>query len=262
MRLDVAVLNPAGNITLIVTTPVEKTSYAAVAAALLKIPDLGGEQVGFLEQPRYGGMLRLEMMGGEFCGNALRSAGFYYALKQGIRGNSVIATEISGSTRPLNVKVDMDNGTAKAEMPLPVFVRDVTLNECAVKAVVFEGIVHFVVLLPEPDQEIIKAAVNYALGRFDAGAIGVIFLDRAKMYIRPAVYVHDTGSLIYEKSCASGSAAVSYVYAQDLPRGEYCFEVRQPGGIIEVGLSKGNGGLEKLAIGGKVSLDLETTVVL
>lgn len=262
MKLNVAVLNPAGNITLIVTTPVDKTSYAAVAARLLEIPCLGGEQVGFLQQPKHGGMIRLDMMGGEFCGNALRCAGYFYALKQGIHGRTVVPTEISGSNWPLNVEVDMEERTAKAEMPLPISVQDITLKGCAVKVVSFEGIIHFVVHLPEPDQELIEAAVDHALGNCDAAAVGVMFFDGGSMSMRPAVYVHDTGSLIYEKSCASGSAAVALVCAVDLPVGNYRFDVRQPGGIIEVELSKQVGGFEKLTIGGRVSMDLETTIHL
>ena len=80
MKLDMAVLNPAGNITLIVTTAVDKAAYADIAGKLLNMPELRGEQVGFLTQPKHGGAIRLEMMGGEFCGNALRSTGYYYAV--------------------------------------------------------------------------------------------------------------------------------------------------------------------------------------
>lgn len=260
MKLNVAVLNPAGNITLIVTTPVDKPRYAGIAGRLLNMPGLGGEQVGFLEQPRNGGMVRLEMMGGEFCGNALRGAGYYYALRKGIHERAVIPTEISGSNWPLEVEVNIAESTAKAEMPLPISVREITLKGYAVKTVLYEGIVHFIVPLPEPDEELIKAAVAYSIGSLDAGAVGVMFFDRDSMSILPAVYVHDTGSLIYEKSCGSGSAAVSYVSALDLPDGQYCLDVRQPGGIIVVELSKQVGRIEKLTIGGKVSIDLETTI--
>lgn len=262
MKINVAVLNPAGNITLIVTTPVDKPRYADIAGRLLKMPDLHGEQVGFLAPPMHGGMIRLEMMGGEFCGNALRCAGYYHAVRNGIHGCVVVPSEISGSAVPLDVEADLDQNSARAAMPLPLDIRDITVNGHAVKTVVFEGIVHFIADLSSPDEAFIKAAVDYAVGSLGAEAAGIMFLDKASMFIRPVVYVHDTGSLVYESSCASGSAATSLVCALDLPDGEYCFNVRQPGGVIETGISKRGGRFKKLTIGGKVSVDQERMVEL
>ena len=70
----VAVLDPAGNVTAIVCSDVPAAERARVAAQILRLPELGIEQVAFLTAPRSGGEIRLEMMGGEFCGNALRCA--------------------------------------------------------------------------------------------------------------------------------------------------------------------------------------------
>ena len=65
----VAVLDPAGNVTAIVCSDVPAAERARVAAQILRLPELGIEQVAFLTAPRSGGEIRLEMMGGEFCGN-------------------------------------------------------------------------------------------------------------------------------------------------------------------------------------------------
>lgn len=286
MKLNVATLDPAGNITLIVTTPVDKAAYADIAGKLLDMPELRGEQVGFLTRPKLGGTVRLEMMGGEFCGNALRSTGYYYAVKNGIQGNTVVSTEISGSEKPLGVLVDTDHNTAKAEVPLPLSIDSITANGREVRAVVFEGIIHFIVDIPEKegvpdmtakeglhgmpvsdglpgiDEAFIQAAVDYAVRSFGAEAAGVIFLDRTSMFIRPVVYVHGTGSLVHESSCASGSTAAALVLASDLPDGEYAFDIRQPGGIIEVGVTKSGGVFAELSIGGRVTIDEERSVEL
>lgn len=64
----VAVLDPAGNVTAIVCSDVPAAERARVAAQILRLPELGIEQVAFLTAPRSGGEIRLEMMGGEFCG--------------------------------------------------------------------------------------------------------------------------------------------------------------------------------------------------
>ena len=109
----------------------------------------------------------------------------------------------------------------------------------------------------KPDDTLIKEAVDYAVGSLEAEAAGVMFFDRASMFIRPVVYVHGTGSLVYENSCASGSAATAAACAVDLPDGEYHFDIRQPGGAIEAGVTKSGGGFTRLTIGGKVSIDQE-----
>ena len=93
----VAVLDPAGNVTAIVCSDVPAAERARVAAQILRLPELGIEQVAFLTAPRSGGEIRLEMMGGEFCGNALRCAGFYQALRNGAQGKSCVFAEISGA---------------------------------------------------------------------------------------------------------------------------------------------------------------------
>jgi len=268
MKLNVAVLNPAGNITLLVTTPVNREDYAKIAGKLLDMTELRGEQVGFLTEPKQGGMVRLEMMGGEFCGNALRSVGYYHAVKSGAQRRTVIAAEISGCGNPLDVEVDLDNNTAKSQMPLPVSINTVTVNGSETKVVVFEGIVHFIAEspmsggLPAIDEAFLEAAVEHAIDRLGAEAAGVMFFDRASGFIRPVVYVCATDSLVYENSCASGSTASALVMASDLPDGEYKINVQQPGGTIEVGITKSGGGFESLTIGGMVSIDGEVSVEL
>ncbi len=90
----------------------------------------------------------------------------------------------------------------------------------------------------------------------------MMFFDRASGFIRPVVFVRATDSLVYENSCASGSTATALAMASDLPDGEYGIDVRQPGGSIEVGVTKSGGSFERLTIGGRVSIDGEITVEL
>ena len=63
---EVAVLDPAGNVTAIVLSDVLAAERARIAAQLLRLPELRIEQAAFLTAPRCGGEIRLEMMGGEF----------------------------------------------------------------------------------------------------------------------------------------------------------------------------------------------------
>ena len=116
----VAVLDPAGNVTAIVCSDVPAAERARVAAQILRLPELGIEQVAFLTEPRSGGEIRLEMMGGEFCGNALRCAGFYQALRNGAQGKSCVFAEISGADGVQPVMADTAEGTASTVMPAAV----------------------------------------------------------------------------------------------------------------------------------------------
>ena len=119
----VAVLDPAGNVTAIVCSDVPAAERARVAAQILRLPELGIEQVAFLTAPRSGSEIRLEMMGGEFCGNALRCAGFYQALRNGAQGKSCVFAEISGADGVQPVMADTAEGTASTVMPLPLSVQ-------------------------------------------------------------------------------------------------------------------------------------------
>ena len=94
----VAVLDPAGNVTAIVCSDVPAAERARVAAQILRLPELGIEQVAFLTEPRSGGEIRLEMMGGEFCGNALRCAGFIRRCATASRGKAASLPRSAGRT--------------------------------------------------------------------------------------------------------------------------------------------------------------------
>ena len=119
-ELRVVRADPAGNITLFVLTPVEKAECAAVAAKLLAIEALKAEQVGFIFPNGH-----MEMEAGEFCGNASRAYGYLLAKQQGLTGRHTMHLSVSGCDHPVAVTVDMDAGTASAEMPLPKLVEQV-----------------------------------------------------------------------------------------------------------------------------------------
>lgn len=73
MTIDYLVADPSGNTTILVLTPVAKAQHSSLAAQLLALPGIEAEQVGYVSREA-GKPLRVDMMGGEFCGNASRSA--------------------------------------------------------------------------------------------------------------------------------------------------------------------------------------------
>jgi diaminopimelate epimerase len=91
-------------------------------------------------------------------------------------------------------------------------------------------------------------------------ALGVMFYDSQKQFICPAVYVAATDSLVFESSCGSGSAALAAWKAAELHDGEYRYDAAQPGGIIEVRVSKRAGEISGITIGGPVGLSTRMRV--
>ncbi len=255
----VAVLDPAGNVTAIVCSDVPAAERARVAAQILRLPELGIEQVAFLTAPRSGGEIRLEMMGGEFCGNALRCAGFYQALRNGEQGKSCVLAEISGADGVQPVMADTAEGTASTVMPLPLSVQPAGWADVQATRVTFAGITHFVIDCAQPDETLVQRAIAAAP---EASAVGAIFLDRAHGSIKPVVFVRETASCVAENSCASGSVATAVVLTADFADGITEIGIGQPGGTLEVGVQRADGAATGLSIGGAVRLTQTLTVTL
>ena len=256
MKLTFQRLDPAGNITLLVMTPVPKEDYQTIAARLLAIPELDAEQVGFLVPPRQDGVIRLEMMGGEFCGNALRCAGLYYAASQGFRRSRTFPVEISGYDAPLPVQVNPLTGQVTAEMPLPKEILPCELFGQPAKAVRIPGILHTISQVEtQPPEEEVRQALRKLTETYDVPAAGIMFWQFRKRTMKPAVYVRDTDSLYYERSCASGSTAVAAWSALNARKdGQHKLDIRQPGGVISTTAAVQNGKLQRITIGGKIDL--------
>lgn len=255
----VVVLDPAGNVTAIVCSDVPAAERARVAAQILRLPELGIEQVAFLTEPRSGGEIRLEMMGGEFCGNALRCAGFYQALRNGAQGKSCVFAEISGADGVQPVMADTAEGTASTVMPLPLSVQSAGWADVQAARVTFAGITHFVIDCAQPDETLVQRAIAAAP---EASAVGAIFLDRAHGSIKPVVFVRETASCVAENSCASGSVATAVVLTADFADGITEIGIGQPGGTLEVGVQRTDGAVTGLSIGGAVRLTQTLTVTL
>lgn len=115
--------SPGGNTTILVTDPVPVQLRAAVAAELMGEHHVHAEQVGFVSLA--GTRPRIDMMGGEFCGNACRSLAALLALKRvlvaGPGGLMSGEIESSGVEGPLPVRVVLTarGPDAAVRMPLP-----------------------------------------------------------------------------------------------------------------------------------------------
>ena len=254
MKLRVVRADPAGNITLFVLSGVSRAERAAAAAKRMAIPALAAQQVGFVCPPREGGDGRFEMMGGEFCGNAVRAFGMLTARERGISGHARVMVETSGCDGAVAVDVDTAAGTARAEMPLPRFARAVEGADVRGTLVHLGGIAHLVVERA-PDAALFGAA-EALLGRegeLDGlDAYGVIFLHGGRL--TPLVKVVATDTLIWEGSCGSGALAAAIAESAGVRDGVFARDYVQPAGTIRAEVEKKGGAAASAHIGGAVAI--------
>lgn len=252
MKLNILRADPAGNITLFVLDPVERKQRADMAAKLMAIPELGAEQVGFLCPPQEGGGGRMEMMGGEFCGNATRAFGMLLSRQQG--GPAQVQVETSGCSHIVTVDVDLAAGTARAEMPLPQWADQRTVAGQEGTLVYLGGIAHLVAEGISPSQDFFDQAEPLFQTIPGLDAYGVIFLDREQQRMTPLVKVPATNTLVWEGSCGSGSLAAAVAQSMNGPDGTFARDYIQPAGVVRATVVRKDGRVVAAYIGGPVTL--------
>lgn len=259
------VANPAGNITIFVTTEVSREFYQETAARLLALKEHNAEQVGFIKADG-----SMEMCGLEFCGNASRSFALYKAKKQGIKGEATVTVSVSGSSTPLEVFVNTDTDYTKIEMPKPLSIKewheepaDDASGEAREGVLVdLGGIMHLVLWNVEGTQEIFDRYKEMICERFDPPAMGVMFYETETGRLTPVVYVRDVDTTYFEGSCGSGSTAVGIALSCGYAEGEYGYKLIQPAGDITCTVLKKDGSVEKVFIEGPVELGKPLTLEL
>lgn len=255
MELDYTIWDPTKNITLLVSTPVPRGEQPAVAAKLMAArPQV--EQVGCLEAASLpGAVLRLQMMGGEFCGNASMSAAAYAARRDGLTAPDVLL-EVSGYSGLLRCRLDRrsDGLWGTVSMPLPERIAAAELPGVGdVPTVVFNGITHCIVPSGAVTREAAEAAVRPLCAVLETDACGILLYDEPAAAFAPLVFVRSTGTAVWESGCGSGTAAVGAYLAFRANASETA-SLRQPGGTIAVSAEWTNGSVSALTITGHVAL--------
>ena len=253
MKLRVVRADPAGNITLFVLSGVARPERVAAAEKLMAVPALAAEQVGFVCPAKEGGDGRFEMMGGEFCGNATRAFGMLIARERGVLGRARVTVE-AGGCGVVAVDVDAAAGTARAEMPLPRFMRAAGDADVRGTLVHLGGIAHLVVERA-PDAALFGAA-EALLAREGAlaglGAYGVVFLHGGRL--TPLVKVVATDTLTWEGSCGSGALAAALAGGMSVRRGVFARDYVQPAGTIRAEVKRRGGEAASAHFGGAVTI--------
>ena len=246
-------LDPTGNITCLVLDPVTEAERPRVTAALMD----RCEQVGYLEAPTIPGVrARLRMMGGEFCGNASMAAAAWIADRDGAPdGRREIALEVSGAEGPVACAVARaadGSWEGTVEMPLPLEIRECEILGIPLTAVFLPGMVHLIRegrLEPAEAERLLLEAGK----RFREPAAGLIQWLEEQETLIPLVWVRESGTLVWETACGSGTEAAACVMSEREGR-SLRTAAAQPGGILRAEVRRRGGRIAKVLLCGSVRM--------
>jgi len=242
--LRYSILDPTGNITAIVESPVEIDRQPSTAAAIMRRhPEV--EQVGFLRPGSGEELPELRMAGGEFCGNASMSAA---ALLASQNGKTAMRLRVSGAAEPVSLclRTEGENAyLAEIVMPPALGISETAFAFGSLRGTLplvrMEGISHLVIerdsaffVLSENRPEAEKAVRAFCKALAVDG-LGLMFLEGegSDRKLTPLVYVPGSGTCFWENSCASGSAAAGMCLASRA-RAALELALREPGGTLWV----------------------------
>ena len=246
------IYKPGGNNTALVETMVTDPVLKKTVNDLIMAKNPTVEQVGFIDREQ----LRLEMAGGEFCGNATRCAAFTFLKK---KAGSVLI-KASGVRNKLQAGVDL-KGNVWAQMPIYSDISKIGFVD-GLYIVPLQGITQ-VVVYRQAKFSSERAAKTQAvkilrLLNLDVSqkASGVMFVTRKNnLAIEPVVWVRSIKTLFYETACASGTTAVALVEALKNKSSLTNIPIIQPSGEeITVSVSLKNGKFSKARICGQIKL--------
>ena len=256
MNLSYLLLDPTGNITLLVETPVPADLQPAAARQLMA-REPGAEQVGFVSLSDEGPFLR--MAGGEFCGNAALASAAWYLLRTG-RSAGTVNVRVSGTEEPVPVSIDSLAGgrwRGTVAMPRPLSAdREIFPDDRSLPVIRFPGIAH-VILEETMDRKAAEALAPQWCAHLGTEALGLMFLDRTRETLRPLVYVPAADTLFWESSCASGTTAVGAFLALKAG-GPVDLALSEPGGTLSIAAEPSG----RLLLSGYVQLLRSRTAVI
>ena len=245
----VNIFDPTGNVTALVEGCAPGARQACAAAVMERFPAV--EQVGFVSFPPETESAELRMAGGEFCGNASMSAAALWLLRRGgaMPGKWETASlRVSGVSREVEVRLKREaekSFLASVRMPPARSVTEQVFPFGALRdpitLVRMEGIVHAIVtpgsgfFRLRDEKAAAEEAARRLCAALGAEALGLMFLEGEAplMRLTPLVCVPGSGTMVWENSCASGSAAVGMALAEQ-SGASVTLRLEEPGGVLEV----------------------------
>lgn len=273
MELQFVKTNPSKNMTVLVETPLPREQHRDAAVALMDYGNVYAEQVGFIEPATLSGAAaRLQMMGGEFCGNAALSLAAFLAWKHRPAVGRVLSIplECSGSADITACKVLVRENDFQVTMafPLPNGATDATMHfdgvDYPVTVVHLKGITHIILdgeKLSRPPKAFLAEAIRQWAKDFSDDACGIMCYYPSESRILPLVYVKSVDSLVWEFGCGTGTAATGIHLARKA-NGAISADIAQPGGCIHVDAAWNDNAATQLVITGNVSIAARGTAYI
>lgn len=257
-----AILYPSGNTTAVVfdqmlnTDREELNSLVMAAWKNQEAEQPEVEQCCFVTLPKgKEAIARVEMFGGEFCGNATRSV--IQLITEGKDYQGMI--EVSGVDRPLNFNVR--DGIIAVEMPLPQD-GNIATKVTEGTLVQLDGIAQLVVTDATLQQDrtprelLTELLEQNRYGLAEQPAVGVAYYDETTKKAEFGVWVKEVNTVFDETACGSGTCAIGVASAIDTKQNQR-LEVIQPSGesiTTEAAIDSASGEVVASNIAGKVAV--------
>ncbi len=228
---------PSGNTTAIVTDQMLDEDRQSLNDRIMRTwqeqfadqPEI--EQCCFVTAPKSPeAVARVEMFGGEFCGNATRSVIRLITEGKDYAGK----IEVSGVDRPL--AFESKDGNITVEMPLP----QEPASELAKVVdegvlVSLDGIAHVVVTddvlrkAASPKERLQSLLASNTYGLAEQPAVGVTYYNEQTEVADFAVWVKEVDTIFDETACGSGTSSIGIALAQEQQKST-TVSVLQPSG--------------------------------
>ncbi|HEU4966689.1 MAG TPA: GNAT family N-acetyltransferase [Candidatus Saccharimonadales bacterium] len=210
------------------------------------------EQCCFVTLPRNpNAVARVEMFGGEFCGNATRSVAWLITKGQDYRG----LIEVSGVERPLEFSVK--DGQVAVEMPLPE-AAELVQSVPEGSLVQLDGIAQLVVTNPKdvqtPRQLLTDLLRTNKYGLADQPAVGVSYYDEPSGKAEFCVWVNAIDTIFDETACGSGTCAIGVAESAKTQQPVELTVVQPSGESIRTETQYANDAVTKSFISGEVAV--------
>lgn len=232
--------NPAGNMTVLVHSEHDSKHYGLIAQQLMSEMHLGCEQVGFIEENNHQ-RPNLVMSGQEFCGNATLCF-IHYLKNQHLLERGQQSVEVSGREDEVVYQLH-EADYYEVTMPKPTQITTITLDfkgmSIQARRIEYPQYLHFVIAVDQIDHTLKQKMEQFlqdSAWQQHFKTVGVMLYQPKKQYMEPLIYVPAINSMIWERSCASGSASVG----MDLYHSECsCHDqpIVQPGGTLTVSVT-------------------------
>ncbi len=245
-------LNPTGNLTCLVLDPVSAAERKGITAALMD----RCEQVGYLIPPENArAAARLQMMGGEFCGNASMATAVFLAARNGSAPDGEVLLEVSGAEGLVPCRAERTEAgwAGTVEMPLPRSVQSCEIAGEKLAAVRFPGMVHLIRTGPEMRRDGAEALLRKAEALFAEPAAGLLQWREETGSMIPLVRVRESGTQVWETACGSGAAAIA-AWKTVEAGAPVKLRIRQPGGVLAVETRWSRGAVTGIRLSGHVGI--------